>query len=186
MPNSLQPFQGLLPDFAFATGTCTALPLVSMTDFNVHMACSAGTWQRAQGCVAQQICRDLLASSGMVAGDALMTCCHSLPQRHCHSLPQPDTPAFARRAVLALPASAARALEAGNARGPAGLSILWLTRSVAAGAEVTRDQLPGSRSLQRAAALLALLGPPPRCKPPHHYTQDGRACRRWPLCLLGW
>ncbi len=115
----------------------------------------------------------------MAAGDAwrrAATACH-------HS--GADPPALERRAVLALPASAARALEAGDARAPAGLSILWLTRSVAAGAEVTRDQLPGSRSLQRAAALLALLGPPPRCRPSHQFTHDGYSCRRWPLCLPG-
>ncbi len=48
MPNSSQPFQGLLPDFDFATGSCTALLLVGMTDLLSHgmhcwhVAASAG------------------------------------------------------------------------------------------------------------------------------------------------
>lgn len=64
--------------------------------------------------------------------------------------------------MAALPASVAAALGGAGADEPAGVSMLWLTRDVPAGAELTRDHLPGKRSLQRAAALLALLGQPPR------------------------
>ena len=65
-------------------------------------------------------------------------------------------------AVAALPSSVTAALSGAGADELAGVSMLWLTRDVPAGAELTRDHLPGKRSLQRAAALLALLGQPPR------------------------
>ena len=77
----------------------------------------------------------------------------------------PGTTLCFRGAVAALPANVAAALGGGGADETAGVSMLWLTRDVPAGAEVTRDHLPGKRSLQRAAALLALLGRPPRCSP---------------------
>ncbi|KAK9845422.1 hypothetical protein WJX81_006115 [Elliptochloris bilobata] len=64
--------------------------------------------------------------------------------------------------AAALPASVLAAMRSEDASEPAGVSMLWLVRDVAAGEEVTRDQLPGKRSLQRAAALLVLLGRPPR------------------------
>ncbi|KAK9829423.1 hypothetical protein WJX72_005759 [[Myrmecia] bisecta] len=49
----------------------------------------------------------------------------------------------------------------------AGASVLWLTRAVQAGEEVTRDHLPGNKSLQRAEALLELLGPRGTAGPRH-------------------
>lgn len=45
---------------------------------------------------------------------------------------------------------------------PFGAAIAWPLSHIRAGQELVRDHLPGSRSVQRAAALLAVLGPSSR------------------------
>ena len=71
----------------------------------------------------------------------------------------PDTHML--HAVVPLPEGLAAAIG-GGAGAPQGAVMMWPLRQIRRGEEVTRDQLPGTRSLQRGASLLALLGEPPR------------------------
>ena len=64
-------------------------------------------------------------------------------------------------AVVPLPEGLAAAIGA-ETGAPQGAVMMWPLRQIRRREEVTRDQLPGARSLQRGASLLALLGEPPR------------------------
>ncbi|KAK9904252.1 hypothetical protein WJX75_007747 [Coccomyxa subellipsoidea] len=59
-------------------------------------------------------------------------------------------------AVVPLPQPVADAIGEGSAA-PYGAVMMWPLRPIKAGAELVRDHLPGSRSLQRAACLLFLM-----------------------------
>jgi hypothetical protein len=67
--------------------------------------------------------------------------------------------------VVPLPPAVAALLAGGDESGP-GASMMWTVARVPAGGEVTRDSIPGARSLQRAATLLALLDRPRYVDPP--------------------
>jgi hypothetical protein len=58
--------------------------------------------------------------------------------------------------VVPLPQPVADAIGEGSAA-PYGAVMMWPLRPIKAGAELVRDHLPGSRSLQRAACLLFLM-----------------------------
>lgn len=61
--------------------------------------------------------------------------------------------------VVPLPPMAAGLLQ-GTTAPSAGASIMWVTAPISRGTEITRDLLPGTRSLQRAATLVAWLSNP--------------------------
>ena len=67
----------------------------------------------------------------------------------------------AAHAVVQLPLSVAAAIGASADSAPHGAVMMWPLCHIRAGDELTRDALPGQRSLQRAAALLTLLSNPP-------------------------
>lgn len=83
-------------------------------------------------------------------------------------------------AVVALPEGLAAAVGSG-AGAPHGAVMMWPLRQIRRGEEVTRDQLPGTRSLQRGASLLALLGEPPRHASPRALAHPHFSC--FLLCL---
>lgn len=66
----------------------------------------------------------------------------------------------AAHAVVLLPLSVAAAIGASADSAPHGAVMTWPLCHIRAGDELTRDALPGQRSLQRAAALLTLLSNP--------------------------
>jgi hypothetical protein len=64
-------------------------------------------------------------------------------------------------AVVQLPQAWVAAIGDGSAV-PFGAAIAWPLCPIRAGTELVRDHLPGPKSVQRAAALLAVLGPSAR------------------------
>ena len=78
-----------------------------------------------------------------------------------HLLNKTDGHLHMPHAVVPLPEGLAAAIG-GEAGAPHGAVMMWPLRQIRRGEEVTRDLLPGTRSLQRGASLLALLGEPPR------------------------
>jgi len=62
-------------------------------------------------------------------------------------------------AVVQLPLSVAHAIGGSPVNAPHGAVMWWPLTAVEAGEELTRDMVPGQRSLQRAAMLLSLLSP---------------------------
>eukprot|EP00884_Botryococcus_braunii_P010241 jgi/Botrbrau1/19218/Bobra.0077s0118.1 len=69
--------------------------------------------------------------------------------------------------VVPLPPFVAVLLQGTNVS--AGASIMWVKAPVPGGTEITRDLLPGTRSLQRAAALVAWLDNPRRWSHPAEF-----------------
>ena len=67
---------------------------------------------------------------------------------------------YAAHAVVQLPLSVAAAIGASADIAPHGAVMMWPLCHIRAGDELTRDALPGQRSLQPGAALLTLLSNP--------------------------
>ena len=59
-----------------------------------------------------------------------------------------------------LPMPVAAAIGSSPENAPHGAVMMWPLGAIKAGEELTRDHMPGPRSLQRAAAVLTLLSSP--------------------------
>ena len=94
-------------------------------------------------------------------------------------------------AVVQLPLSVAAAIGGSPENAPHGAIMMWPLCAVKVGEELTRDCVPGPRSLQRAAAVLTLLSSPrhdflplPGCEPLQRGLHSPRRIQEWSLVFV--